>query len=179
MAEIVAPRNWTGRAIFLGIAFAIVFVQLLPLQTSPTGWAGPDLLLAITVVWVSRRPDHVPMVLIAGLFLLVDLLLQRPPGLMAALVLILTEFLRARTAGFRSLPFGLEWGTVAIGIVAVTVANRFAMMIVMLPLAPLNLTLGQMVLTILAYPLIAGLAYAVFGIHRATPGEFTSFGGRI
>ena len=178
MAEIAAPRNWTGRAIFLGLALAIVFVQLLPLQTLPPDWAGPDLLLAITVVWVSRRPDHVPLVLIAGLFLLVDLLLQRPPGLMAALVLILTEFLRARTAGFRSLAFGLEWGTVAMGIVAVTFANRLVMLIVTLPQAPLGLTLGQMVLTILAYPVVVALAYAAFGIHRATPGEFTSFGGR-
>lgn len=178
MAEITAPRNWTGRATFLGLALVIIFVQLLPRQTLPPNWAGPDLLLTLTVVWVSRRPDHVPLVLIAGLFLLVDLLLQRPPGLMAALVLILTEFLRARTAGFRSLAFGLEWGTVAIGIVAVTLAHRFAMMIVMLPQAPLGLTLGQTVLTILAYPVVAGLAYAALGVHRATPGEFTSFGGR-
>lgn len=178
MAEIVAQRNWTGRALFLGIALVIVFVQLLPLQTFPPDWAGPDMVLAITVVWVTRRPDHVPLLLIAGLFLLVDLLLQRPPGLMAALVLILTEFLRARTAGFRSLPFGLEWGTVAIGIVAVTLANRFVMMIVMLPQAPMGLTLWQMVLTILAYPVVAGLAFAAFGMHRATSGEFASFGGR-
>ena len=103
MADIAAPRNWTGRAIFLCIALAVVVVQLLPLQTLPPDWAGPDILLAITVVWVSRRPDHVPLWLVAGLFLLVDLLFQRPPGLMAALVLLLTEFLRARTDGFRSL----------------------------------------------------------------------------
>ena len=178
MAEIVAPRNWAGRATFLAIALAIMFVQLLPLQTLPPNWAGPDLLLAMTVVWVSRRPDHVPLVLVAGLFLLVDLLLQRPPGLMAALVLILTEFLRARTAGFRSLAFGLDWGTVAIGIIAVTLANRFVMMIVMLPQAPLGLTLTQMVLTILSYPVVAALAYATLGIRRATPGEFTTLGGR-
>ncbi len=178
MAEIASPRNWTGRATFLAIALAILFVQLLPLQTLPPDWTGPDLLLAMTVVWVSRRPDHVPLVLVAGLFFLIDLLLQRPPGLMAALVLILTEFLRARTAGFRSLAFGLEWGTVAIGILAITLANRFAMMIVMLPQAPLGLTLIQMVLTILAYPVVAALAYATLGIRRATPGEFTTLGGR-
>lgn len=178
MAEISEQRNWIGRAVFLSIALVIVFVQLLPLQTLPPGWAGPDLLLAITVVWVSRRPNHVPMVLIAGLFLLADLLLQRPPGLMAVLVLILTEFLRARTAGFRSVAFGLEWGTVAIGIVAVTLANRFAMMIVMLPQAPLGLTLGQMVQTILIYPVIVGLAYVTLGVRRATSGEFTTLGGR-
>ena len=178
MADIAAPRNWTGRAIFLCIALAVVFVQLLPLQTLPPDWAGPDILLAITVVWVSRRPDHVPLWLVAGLFLLVDLLFQRPPGLMAALVLLLTEFLRARTDGFRSLAFGLEWGTVAIGIVAVTLCNRFVLLVVMVPPAPLGLTLGQMVLTILVYPVVAGLAYATLGVRRPTSGEFTTLGGR-
>jgi rod shape-determining protein MreD len=178
MAEIAAPRNWTGRATFLGIALVIIFVQLLPLQTLPPNWAGPDLLLTMTVVWVSRRPDHVPLIMIAALFFLVDLLLQRPPGLMAALVLLLTEFLRARTAGFRSLAFGLEWGTVAMGILAITLANRFAMLIVMLPQAPLGLTFSQMVLTILAYPVVAAFAYVTLGIRRSTPGEFTTLGGR-
>ncbi len=178
MAEIATQRNWVGRAIFLALAFAVIFLQLLPLQTMPATWAGPDLLLTITVVWVSRQPDHVPIVLVAGLFFLVDLLLQRPPGLMATLVLILTEFLRARTDGFRSLAFGFEWGTVAMGIIAVTLANRFVLMIVMLPQAPLGLTLGQMVLTIMAYPVVAAAAFVTLGIRRATAGEFTTFGGR-
>lgn len=179
MAEIAQPRNWAGRAIFVGLACVLIFVQLLPLQTHPSDWAGPDLLLCMTLVWVTRRPDHVPLLLVAGLFFLLDLLLQRPPGLMAALVLILTEFLRARTGSFRSLAFGLEWGTVAIGIVAVTLANRFVLMLVMLPQAPMGLTLSQMILTILAYPVVTTLAYAALGIRRATAGEFTTFGGRV
>jgi rod shape-determining protein MreD len=178
MAEVAQPRNWTGRAVFAALAFAVIFVQLLPLQTLPSTWAGPDVLLAMTVVWVSRRPEHVPLLLVAGLFLLIDLLFQRPPGLMATLVLALTEFLRARTNSFRSLAFGLEWGTVAMGIVAVTLANRFVLMLVVLPQAPLGLTLSQMILTILIYPVVAALAYAALGMRRATPGEFTAFGGR-
>ena len=178
MAEIAQPHNWTGRAIFVGLACILVFMQLLPLQTHPSNWAGPDLLLTMTVVWVTRRPDHVPFVLVAGLFFLLDLLLQRPPGLMAALVLLLTEFLRARTESFRSLAFGLEWGTVAIGLIAVMLANRFVLMLVMLPQAPMGLTLSQMILTILAYPVVAALAYVALGIRRGTAGEFTPFGGR-
>lgn len=178
MAEVAQPRNWAGRATFAALACGVIFVQLLPLQTLPPSWAGPDLLLAMTVVWVSRRPEHLPLLLVAALLLLADLMLQRPPGLMATLVLILTEFLRARTVSFRSLAFGLEWGTVAMGIVAVTLANRFILMLVMLPQAPLGLTLSQMVLTILLYPVVASLAYLTFGIRRATPGEFTTLGGR-
>ena len=178
MAEVAQPRNWIGRAIFAGLAALVIFVQLLPLQTLPPNWAGPDLLLAMTVVWVSRRPEHVPLLLVAGLFLLADMMFQRPPGLMAALILLLTEFLRARTATFRSLAFGLEWGTVAIGIAVVTLANRLILMMLLLPPAPLGLTLSQMVLTILAYPVVAVLAFAALGIRRATPGEFTTFGGR-
>lgn len=179
MAEVAQPRNWTGRATFAALAFGVIFVQLLPLQTLPPNWAGPDLLLTMTVVWVSRRPEHVPLLLVAGLFLLVDLVFQRPPGLMATLVLVLTEFLRSRTGSFRSLAFGLEWGTVAMGIIAVTLANRFVLMLVMSPQAPMGLTLMQMILTVLAYPAVAALAYVALGIRRATPGEFSTFGGRI
>ena len=178
MAEVAQPRIWTGRAIFAGLAAVVIFVQLLPLQTMPDTWAGPDLLLAMTVVWVSRRPEQVPLLLIAALFFLTDMLFQRPPGLMAVLVLLLTEYLRSRSQGFRSVAFGAEWATVAVGIIAVTFANRLVMMLVMLPQTPLDLTVDQMVLTILAYPVVAAIAFATFGIRRATPGEFTTFGGR-
>ena len=42
---------------------------------------GPDLLIAFAFAWSLRRPEYVPSLLLALLFLLADLLLQRPPGL--------------------------------------------------------------------------------------------------
>jgi rod shape-determining protein MreD len=73
----------------------------------------------------------------------------------------------------------MEWLTVATAIAAVTLGGRFALTIVMMPQAPLGLTLVQMVLTILAYPLAVAFAWAAFGITRPAPGEVNALGQRL
>jgi len=179
MADAVGSRRWVGRVTYGLIAFGLIFVQLLPLNTMPPGWAPPDLLLVVTMVWVARRPDLVPVLLIAVVFLLTDLLFQRPPGLMTALVLIATEMLRARAAGLRNAPFALEWATVSVMIAGLTLGNRLILAAAMTPQAPLGLTMVQLLMTCLSYPLIAGLAQLIFGIARPAPGEVNTLGQRI
>ncbi len=179
MAETLTTRNGMGRLTFAGLAVGLIFLGLLPLQTMPRNYAPPDLLLAATLVWVSRRPDLVPVTLVAAVFFLADLLFQRPPGLNTALVLILTEMLRARSGPMRSVAFPVEWATVAMGIVGLTVANRVALTIVMTPQAPLGLTLVQMMMTILTYPLVALAAHLVFGVTQPAPGEVDIRGRKL
>ena len=179
MADAPSSQTLIGRAVFIALALGMIFVQLVPFSLEPGGWAWPDLLLVITVVWVARRPDYAPFVVIALIFLLTDLLFQRPPGLWAALVLIMTEVLRARRARLRNMPLAFEWGSVAVLIVAITLANRIVLAVVMLPQAPLGLTLIQMVMTILAYPLVALVAHLLLGVTRSAPGAVDSWGHRI
>ena len=179
MADSPAARIWIGRAVYLAIAFVIIFLQLLPLDTAPSRWASPDLLLAITLVWVARRPAFLPFGVVFAVFLLADLLFQRPPGLWAALVLILTETVRSRSRGLRNVPLALEWGTVAMGIVAITLANRLVLAVVMTPQAPLTLTLVQMVMTIAIYPVVVFVAQVLFGLTRPAPGQVDSLGHRL
>lgn len=174
-----ATRRWIGRGLFLAAALVLVFLRLLPLDTMPQSWAPPDLLLAAALAWVVRRPEHVPVLLIGGLFLLADLVFHRPPGLMAATVVIGTEFLRRRHASFRTMPFALEWASVALVIVAIAFGNRLVLALVMAPLAPMPLTMIEMGLTILSYPLVVGLAYLIFGISRRAPGAVDSLGHRL
>jgi len=90
MAETPTAEVWTGRVIYAGVMAAIIFIQLLPLDTRPDVWAAPDLMLTVTLAWTARRPDFSPLILIAGMFLLADLLFQRPPGLWTGLVIIMT-----------------------------------------------------------------------------------------
>jgi rod shape-determining protein MreD len=165
--------------VFVAFCIAIVFLQLLPLNTMPRLLPMPDLLLVFTCVWVIRRPDHVSVLTIALLFLLTDFVFHRPPGLMAALVVVASETLRARSTGLRAASFGVEWLTAALAIAAVTITGRFALTIVMMPQAPLGLTLLQMVMTILAYPLAVAVAWALFGISRPAPGEVNALGQRL
>jgi len=179
MAETSPPRLWLRHAAFLLLAFALIFVQLLPLNTTPRVLPFPDLLLLFTCLWAVRRPDYLSVLSVAGVFLLADLLFHRPPGLMAALAVVATEALRARAPGLRASSFGMEWLTVALAILAVTLAGRFALAIVMMPQAPLGLTLLQMVLTILSYPLAVALAWGLFGITRPALGEVNALGQRL
>lgn len=179
MAETPTMQVWTGRLIFIAVIGLIMFIQLLPLDTRPDVWPVPDLMLIVALAWSARRPDYAPVTIVALLFLLADLLFQRPPGLWAGLVVILTEVLRRRARQIRNSPLALEWGSVAVGIVVITLIYRITLAIVMTPQPALGLTLVQMVMTIVLYPVVLVIAHFVFGVSRPAPGQTDSYGHRL
>lgn len=171
MADLGDARLWLRRATFVILACGITIAHLVPLDLRPLTWAPPDILLAFTCVWVARRPDFLPVYLVAGVFFMTDLLLQRPPGLWTALVIMLTEAIRNRHHDLRAMPFLAEWGYIAIGLTFVTLANRVVLAIVFLPQVPLGLTIMQLAGTIAIYPLAILVAHYGFGVARPAPGE--------
>ncbi len=179
MVDPLTLRLWGGRGLYLGLVALIVFLRLLPLETEPGGLTAPDLVLCITAAWVLRRPDHVPPLMIAGVFLTCDLLFLRPPGLWALIVLAAAEFLRAREALARELPFPLEWAMVALVLAAATLAELVILAVLFVPGPGLRLALGHMLVTILAYPAVVATLWLAFGLRRAAPGEVDSFGRRL
>jgi len=176
MAEPTSARRWISRVIFPALLMAVAIAQLLPLSTTPVQFPMPDLMLCITCLWVARRPDLVPVWMVAAVFFAADIFFQRAPGLMTAIVVVLTEGLRRRASTLRSLSFFAEWGTVGAGIVALTVANRAALALVLADQAPLWPTLFQTAATIAVYPLVAGLTQLGLGIGRPGLGEVDAFG---
>ncbi|MGB7268090.1 MAG: rod shape-determining protein MreD [Albidovulum sp.] len=179
MVESPATRRLGFRALFIGIAAIIIFFRILPLSTLPPRWPGPELLLCLTVVWVLRRPDYVPALLIAGVFLIDDLLALRPPGLWALIVLLGTEFLRSRENSTRDLPFFAEW-MMAGGVIAVmTLANSFVHFLFMIPQASFAQVSVQLVATLMAYPFLALAMQLAFGLRRAATGEVDALGQRL
>lgn len=179
MAEAPLTRLWLNRAVFIILAFCLVVLQLVPLDMRPTVWAAPDVLLAVTLAWVARRPEYLPVLVVAAIFLMADFLFQRPPGLWAGLVVILTEALRKRSRAIRNMPLALEWGTVAFGLVAITLINRLVLTIVMTPQTPLGLTLIQLIATIATYPVVVIVAHFLFGVTRPAPGQVDSRGQKL
>ena len=202
-------RRRIGRLTFLFIGLFIIFSHLIPLETVPPNfgissliplerqdtssvtnfeieefldpirWIAPNFLILLAVTWVTRRPSFAPVWMIAMLFLLADFLFQRPPGLWTALVLILTETLRGRSRSIRSLPFWLEWVTIAIGITVISSIYRLTLLMVLVPQGPLGLTILQLGLTIISYPVVVFVSYALFGVNRPAPGEVDALGHRI
>ena len=74
MAERTDPRIWMNRGIYILAAFVIIVAELVPLDMQPSNWAWPNIMLAMTLAWVARKPDYAPVAVIAALFLITDLL---------------------------------------------------------------------------------------------------------
>ncbi|MEP2784871.1 MAG: rod shape-determining protein MreD [Pseudoruegeria sp.] len=176
MADPIFSSRLAYRLFYVGFAIVILFFLLLPLQTTPRGWAAPDFLMCVTFAWVLRRPDYVPATLIAAIMLTMDFMLQRPPGLQAALVLLGAEFLRSRMILNRDLPFLVEWALVATVVFAIVIGERLVLMIVLLDPPSLGLSFIQAIATTSAYPLIVLLSAQVMGIQKAVRGDVDAKG---
>ena len=178
MAERAASNIWTMRAAFILLSLTIMFLHLIPLDTVPRRWAPPDFLLGFTFAWVLRRPDFVPVLSVAAVLLMADLVFQRPPGLYSLLTVIGSEYLRRRTTVPGESSFLAEWATVALVVIAMTVANRLVLTIVLVTPPALVLNLIQMILTIAAYPLIVLVTQLAMGVRKPALSETASAGGR-
>ncbi len=172
-------RTWLMRAAFAGLALLIMFFHLLPLDTLPHSWAPPDLLVAFAFAWVLRRPDYVPTLLLAVVMLLADLLLQRPPGLLACLVLLGTEFLKTRSLTAGETGFFGEWVAVAAAMTMISVLNRFVLLVVGIEQPALGLILIQTLMTIAAYPIVVLITHGLMGVRKLAPSEAEALGTRL
>ena len=170
---------WWKRGLYLLLALAILFWNLLPLSTLPPSWAGPDLLIALTFAWALRRPEFVPVLLIAFVAFLADLLLQRPPGLMAFLVVLGAEQLKTRAIGLRDASFAGEWAAAGLVVIAVFLLNRVTLALFVVDQAPLGLMLIQMIATILIYPVVVLISHLFLGVRKLAPGDDDAIGARI
>ncbi|WP_101065684.1 rod shape-determining protein MreD [Roseovarius salinarum] len=179
MAERSALRLWAMRGLFAGLCLALIFLRLLPLETLPRSWAGPDVMLALTCAWVLRRPEFAPPVAVAALFLLADFLFQRPPGLWAGLVLVGTEALKARAPALRDLTFAAEWFNVAMLVTALTLAKMLVLALLLVGPDATGLMLLQLSMTVVVYPVVVLASEFLFGVRKAAPGDIDSQGQRI
>lgn len=177
MSEFTPSRLWGLRLLYGVIAGILLFFLLLPLDTAPPRWAGPDFLLAVTLGWSLRRPDAVPLVMVALVWLLADFLLGRPPGLLALLIVLAAQAMHGQANTIRDQTFAAEWLTVAIAIGAVGLAYRLSLMVLVLPRPPLGLHAMQLALTVLAYPLVILLSVLLPGL-RKDPGNDLAKAGR-
>ncbi|MFC3612360.1 rod shape-determining protein MreD [Lutimaribacter marinistellae] len=178
MANPSPSRLWVMRAAYLGLSLLILFFHLLPLDTVPRHWAPPDLLIALTFAWAMRRPDFVPSAAIALVMLTADLLLHRPPGLLAALVVGGAAWLKADRAGLSEASFLGEWVSVGLVLIVIAIANRLLLGLTAVEQAPFWLTVIQLVLTIAVYPLVVLVSQLLFGVRRLAPSEAEAMGAR-
>ncbi len=169
-------RYWLYQGFYLALAVLIMTALLMPLPRPADSLPGPDLLLCLTLAWAIRRPDYLPVLLIAFVFLMQDFLLSRPPGVWTALVIIGTEFLRGRWALTRELNFPTEWLLMAGLMVAAFLVNRLILSIFLVPIPGLGPVLVQILWTILVYPLVVWLLQTLVGLRKPATGETDAHG---
>lgn len=179
MNEIGAARLWGMRLAFALLVCLILFFHLLPLDMTPNAWIGPDFLLAFAFAWSLRRPEFVPVVGLALLFLLADLMLQRPPGLWALCALLACERLKGRARSMHETTLLGEWMTAALAVLAVAVGYRLGLAITLVPQPPFGSSLLAVTMTVLFYPLAAAATHWAFGVRRPAPGEREAMGGSL
>jgi len=167
------------RAAFPGLALVITFFHLLPLDTLPRRWAPPDLLIALAFAWSLRRPDYVPALLLALVMLMADFLFQRPPGLMAVLVVLGCENLKSRALPHRETTFATEWISVAAVLAAITILNRLILSLVGVQQASLGLIFIQLMMTIAVYPLVVLFSQSLLGVRKLSATEAEALGSRL
>lgn len=178
MTDLSATRLWIMRAAFVLLSMVILFFQLLPLETTPRWFAGPNLMLAFACAWCLRRPDYVPMPVLAVLFLLADMLLQRPPGLWALLALIGCEHLKSQGRTIRDANFATEWLNVTVVIIAITLANRILLALALVDLPGWGLSLSEGGMTLLVYPVVVAISHWLMGVRKMAPGDLDALGQR-
>lgn len=186
---------WAHRILFVVLALVFLFFRLLPLGEviAPCGpddsgcrllaWfshvPGPDLLLCIIFAWTMRRPDYLPVLLIAAVVLLEDLIVLRPPGLWTGLVVLVSEIIRSRVALTRELNFGVEWLLVSAMMVVMLIVYRMAFGLVLLPQPPFGFAMVQVIWSILCYPLVVFLSRVVLDLYKPGMGEVDAYGRRL
>lgn len=178
MNEDVSSRLWTMRLAFSLLVLAILFLHLLPLQTGAGGLIWPDFVLCFALAWSVRRPEYVPAVLLALVFLLSDLLLQRPPGLWAVLALIACEQMKSQSRGLRDDSLASEFVSVGLRIVGVGICYHVILAVLLVDGTPLLPALIQIVVTVLAYPFAVAITHGLMGVRKAAPNEMGSKGVR-
>lgn len=179
MGDRAGAEIWLHRGAFVLIALALFFVRLLPLGTDAGQWPGPDLLLCLIIGWVMRRPDYLPVWLIAAVVFAEDLLLMRPPGLWTALVLIVAEFLRSRAALTRELNFAVEWLLVSTLMFGLLLAYRLAFVATMIPQPSIGFALVQTIGSVICYPVLMMVSQIVLNVHKPATGEVDARGRKL
>ena len=150
-----AYNTWMYRIAFVLIGLALIVLRLLPLQTIPQTWAGPDVMLCLVFAWSVRRPDYIPTFLIALMILLEDFLLQRPPGLHAALVVCASLWLKYKSTSTEDQTMATELIQIAFAVIGIFVATRLLLNFALLPLPSLPLHFAQAIVTVMFYPVMA------------------------
>ncbi|MEV8466601.1 rod shape-determining protein MreD [Fluviibacterium sp. DFM31] len=152
--------------LFVLLCAMVIMVKLLPLDLQPGPLPTPDLVICLVVAWVIRRPDGLPVWLIAAVVFVSDLLLMQPPGLWTAIAIGATEYLRRRHKRLQPLSVLAETGVFAALYTAMVGLNWLALTVTFADQPSLGAQLLRMPVTVAAYPFVVLLCAVGLGLRK-------------
>ena len=150
-------QSFAHQVVYFWIGLLIIFFQILPLQTNPQTWSGPNVLLVFFAAIVSKRPEVTSSFLIASIFLIEDFFLMRPPGLLSALTVLGFYFLKRKFQNQEVNSFIFGWGSVAACLTIILLLYYFISVLLFIPSAGFKLTLMELLMTLALYPVFSAL----------------------
>lgn len=176
MVDPVLTRLWGRRALYAAVMVLMILTGLIPNLRATTPWPGPDLMLALTLCWLLRKPAQVPTLLIGAVFLLADFLEQQPLGVHTAMVVAVTEFVRSRGVRPSELTLLTDWAVAAFAIAAVMVGERIVLTATLVPTVGPGMVTLRLLATVLAYPLVVWAARVLLRVQPPRPGDRIGMG---
>lgn len=164
MGDAAFWRLQAVRGLYVFSVMLIAVVLLLPIGGGGR-FPGPDLILVLTIAWTMRAPNQLPVVLVGAVLLVADLLLMRPPGLMAAITIVGVEYIRARQTDWRGLTLPIEWAISGAVLTAIIIANAVAQALFAVPQPPLGQTVIRLLFSVMVYPIAVALVLYIFKVE--------------
>ena len=150
-------KSFIHQILYFCIGLFIIFFQILPLQTTPQSWSGPNVLLVFFAAIVIKRPEFTSSFLIAIIFLIEDFFLMRPPGLMSSLTVLGLYFLKRKFQNQEETSLIFIWSNVAICLTLILLICYFVSVLLFIPSAGLRLTSMEIIMTLALYPIFSML----------------------
>lgn len=156
--------------LFLGLSALILFTRMLPLDVGTGGFPPPDLILGFAFAWTVRRPDYLPILLVAAVQLISDMLTMGPPGVAPIFAILGLIALRSRRALLAEQGFAVEWGSVAVIMAFMLLGERVLLGIFFVQQVNFGLAAMGLLVTIAFYPVVVMISTLGFMIEWLKPG---------
>ena len=151
----MSVKSFAHQVVYFCIGLLIIFFQILPLQTTPQAWSGPNVLLVFFAAIVTKRPKFTSSFLVASIFLIEDFFLMRPPGLMSSLTVLGFYFLKRKFQHQEGNSLLSSWGSVTTCLTIILLLYYFISILLFIPSAGLRLTLMELIVTLALYPVFS------------------------
>lgn len=157
--------------LFIVLGFVSIGLAILPMGLTADSTPFPDLMFCVIAAWVIRRPETAPLLAIAAIGLVGDVMMMRPLGLWTLLLVLGSEGLRISERAFRDIPFVLEWIYVSGFLIIMIILQNVILLVSFADVYDFGMLAWHVMRTIAIYPIVAAVLYWIFRIRAPKPNE--------